>query len=173
MTSHDVRDMLDLPSGDGPRPAKKQKLVGPRPALKGLAREVQNLSGDNPIAIVPEVTVFKKRRAGIRKPAAKWELKPFKNSARNEESLILRHWRRKAEVAPAPVAEEENGEASVPEPVPETEDSTFAKFNVKVQTPKYDDEQYNSKLRSEDWSKDETDYLTRFLPLFDAFFFEK
>lgn len=166
MTSHDVRDMLDLP-GDAPRPAKKQKIAAPRPVLKGLAREVQNLSGDNPIAIVPEVTVFKKRRFGARKPAAKWELKPFKNSARSEDTLVLRHWRRKAEVPPAPVAEDGNGEPSAPQSVPEIDDSTFAKYNVRVQTPKYDDEQYNTKLRSEDWSRDETDYLMDLVQEYD------
>jgi DNA methyltransferase 1-associated protein 1 len=166
MTSHDVRDMLDLP-GDAPRPAKKQKIAVPRPVLKGLAREVQNLSGDNPIAIVPEVTVFKKRRFGARKPAAKWELKPFKNSARNEDTLVLRHWRRKAEVPPAPVAEDGNGEPSAPQSVPEIDDSTFAKYNVSVQTPKYDDEQYNTKLRSEDWSRNETDYLMDLVQEYD------
>jgi DNA methyltransferase 1-associated protein 1 len=166
MSSHDVRDMLDLP-GDAPRPAKKQKIAAPRPVLKGLAREVQNLSGDNPIAIVPEVTVFKKRRFATRKPAAKWELKPFKNSARNEDSLILRHWRRKTEVPPAPVAEDGNGEPSAPQPVSEIEDSTFAKFNVRVQMPKYDDEQYNTKLQSEDWSREETDYLMDLVQEYD------
>lgn len=166
MSSHDVRDMLDLP-GDAPRPAKKQKIAAPRPALKGLAREVQNLGGDNPIAIVPEVTVFKKRRFATRKPAAKWELKPFKNSARNEDSLILRHWRRKAEAPPAPVAEDGNGEPSAPQPASEIEDSTFAKFNVRVQTPKYDDEQYNTKLQSEDWSREETDYLMDLVQEYD------
>jgi DNA methyltransferase 1-associated protein 1 len=166
MTSHDVRDMLDLP-GDGPRPAKKQKIAAPRPVLKGLAREVQNLSGDNPIAIVPEVTVFKKRRFGNRKPAAKWELRAFKNSARNEDSLTLRHWRRKADIPPAPLVEEGNGEQSAPLPVAEVEDSTFAKYNVRVQTPKYDDEQYNTKLRSEEWSRDETDYLMKLVQEYD------
>jgi DNA methyltransferase 1-associated protein 1 len=166
MTSHDVRDMLDLP-GDAPRPTKKQKLAAPRPVLKGLAREVQNLGGDNPIAIVPEVTVFKKRRFATRKPAAKWELKPFKNSARSEHDLILRHWRRKIEASAAPVAEDGNGESSAPQPLPEIDDSTFAKFNVKVQTPKYDDEQYNTKLRSESWSRDETDYLLNLVQEYD------
>ncbi|PMD44250.1 hypothetical protein L207DRAFT_509004 [Hyaloscypha variabilis F] len=166
MSSHDVRDMLDLP-GDAPRPTKKQKIAAPRPVLKGLAREVQNLSGDNPIAIVPEVTVFKKRRFATRKPAAKWELKPFKNSARNGDSLVLRHWRRKTEAPPAPVLENGNGEPSEPQPALEPEDSTFAKYNVRVQTPKYDEEQYNTKLRNEDWSKDETDYLMDLVQEYD------
>ncbi|RDW91328.1 hypothetical protein BP5796_02493 [Coleophoma crateriformis] len=162
MTSHDVRDMLDLPGSAAPRPAKKQKLAGPRPNLKGLAREVQSLGGDNPIAIVPEISIFKKRRLASRKPAAKWELKPFKNSAR-EDDLVLRHWKRKAELPPAPV--EENVETAPVEE--EMEDSTFAKFNVKVNTPKYDDEQYRSRLESDDWTKDETDYLIGLVQEYD------
>ncbi|KAG4431388.1 hypothetical protein IFR05_013130 [Cadophora sp. M221] len=158
MTSHDVRDMLDLPGEAGPRPAKKQKLSAPRPVLKGLAREVQNLSGDNPIAIVPEVTVFKKKKFGSRKPAAKWELRGFKNSARNGDPLVLHHWRRKADPVPGSGGEDGSAEQSArPEPV--VEDSTFAKFNVHVNTPQYTDEQYNLVLRSNDWTKDETDYL--------------
>lgn len=42
MTSADVRDMLDLPTGDGhPRPAKKQKVVEKRPgsAMSGVINE--------------------------------------------------------------------------------------------------------------------------------------
>lgn len=159
MTSHDVRDMLDLPDASS-RPAKKQKLAAPRPVLKGLAREVQNLSGDNPIAIVPEVSVFKKRRFANRKPAAKWELKPFTNSARDGDLLVLRHWRRKTEPPAVHVGEDGNGEAEeAPKPEAPIEDSTFAKFNVRVNVPEYTEEEYNSKLQNQDWSKDETDYL--------------
>lgn len=154
MTSHDVRDMLDLPGEAGPRPAKKQKLTGPKSMLKGLAREVQNLGGDNPIAIVPEVTLFKKKRFGSRKPAAKWELKPFKNSARTDENFILRHWRRKLEdVAPS------GEDMEVDQTEKPIEESTFAKYNVKVSTPTYDDQQYDELLQNKDWTRDETDYL--------------
>ncbi|CZR60397.1 related to SWC4 SWr Complex member [Phialocephala subalpina] len=155
MTSHDVRDMLDLPGEAAPRPAKKQKVAAPRPVLKGLAREVQNLGGDNPIAIVPEVSVFKKKRFGSRKPAAKWENRSFKNSARDDETLVLKHWRRKDESSAAPSGE---GEA-VAQDGGVVEDSTFAKYNVKVITPQYDDEQYQRHLQDNNWSKDETDYL--------------
>ncbi|KAI9054128.1 hypothetical protein LZ554_001299 [Drepanopeziza brunnea f. sp. 'monogermtubi'] len=150
MTSHDVRDMLDLPGEAGPRPGKRQKVSAPRPVLKGLAREVQELGGDNPISIVPEIQSFKKKRFGSRKPAAKWDLRPFKNSARNGEQLVLRHWRRR-----------EDGSAEG------IEDSAFAKFNVKVDTPQYTDEQYNEKLRSGDWTKDETDYLLALVQEYD------
>jgi DNA methyltransferase 1-associated protein 1 len=157
MTSHDVRDMLDLPQEGTPRPTKKQKITGPRPILKGLAREVQNLSGDNPIAIVPEVTVFKKRRFASRKPAAKWEAKPFKNSAR-KDGLILRHWRRK-EDKPAPTAADEGVKDEEVEKKEEIDDSTFAKYNVQVNIPEYTDEEYNLRLQSQDWTRHETDYL--------------
>jgi DNA methyltransferase 1-associated protein 1 len=49
----------------------------------------------------------------------------------------------------------------------ELDDSAFAKFNVQVNLPKYDDEQYESKLKIEDWTKDETDYLMDLAQDFD------
>lgn len=167
MTSHDVRDMLNLPGDAGPRPTKKQKLAGPKSTLKGLAREVQNLSGDNPIAIIPEITTFKKKRFGSRKPAAKWDLRAFHNSAREDKNFVLRHWRRK-EDAPLPSVEDamevENGDG---ESKKATENSTFAKFNVNVTTPTYDDKQYEQHLKNDDWSKAETDYLMGLAQDFD------
>lgn len=172
----DVRDVLNLPAdGAGPRPAKKQKTAGPRPSLKGLAREVQNLGGDNPIAIVPEISTFKKRRFGSRKPAARWEITPFRNSAREDPSLHLRHWKKRTE--PPPQQETtEDGQATESKdeeshkqllPEPEVEDSLFAKFNVKVDIPEYSDEQYRYNLTSNEWSKEETDYLFDLVRDFD------
>lgn len=166
MTSHDVRDMLDLPGTSGPRPAKKQKSAVPKSTLKGLAREVQSLGGDNPIAIVPEVSVFKKRRLISRKPAAKWDFKPFKNSARHD-GLVLRHWRKKAEghqILDGENSPRDQADTRIPQ---EIDDSTFAKFNVRVNVSKYDDEQYKAHLQDEDWSKDETDYLMRLAEEYD------
>ena len=204
MSSSDVRDVLNLPEGSaggsaagGARPAKKQKLSAPRPNLKGLAREVQNLGGDNPIAIVPEVTSFKKRRLANRKPAARWELQPFRNSARDDSTLLLRHWRRTGDdqqqqeqqqqqqqqqeqeqpqppAGPLPNLEQtaaQQGEAGaeVKQEEQKTElktseadriqDSAFAKFNVEVSIPRYTDDQYRQTLTSDEWSKEETDYL--------------
>jgi DNA methyltransferase 1-associated protein 1 len=166
MTSNDVRDMLDLPGTSGPRPAKKQKIAAPKSTLKGLAREVQSLGGDNPIAIVPEISVFKKRRLASRKPAAKWEHRPFRNSARSDD-LVLRHWRRKAEVPPALVGEDGNVEMTDGQVEEQIDDSTFAKFNVRVKVPVYDDEQYKLHLHNEHWSKDETDYLMELAQEYD------
>ncbi|KAM7199392.1 hypothetical protein V8F20_005787 [Naviculisporaceae sp. PSN 640] len=173
MTSHDVRDVLNLPSDHsaGPRPAKKQKITGPRPNLKGLAREVQNLGGDNPIAIVPEEAVFKKRRIANRKPAARWELRPFTNSARGDDgALILRHWRRKAEPGPNQEAGQD-GETQMTDgekkPNEVIEDSAFAKFNVQVSIPQYSEDQYHANLQNNDWTKEETDYLLQLARDFD------
>jgi DNA methyltransferase 1-associated protein 1 len=172
--SVDVRDVLNIPDA-GPRPAKKQKTAAPRTNLKGLAREVQSLGGDNPIAIVPEVSLFKKRRFGSRKPAAKWEMRRFANSARGDNgALVLRHWRRKHEDVPHPEDQMQDVQGQVDqgaehgqEKADVPEDSTFAKFNVQVAVPQYSEDQYKSILRNDDWTKDETDYLLEMVKDFD------
>ena len=171
----DLRDVLDLPSGNTPRPTKKAKASGPRPNLKGLAREVQSLGGDHPIVIAPEVT-FKKKRLISRKPAARWEQRPFKNSARDDQTLVLRHWRRKPVREQEGAAHEdggeqaesaENGAAKDKEEEAELEDSAFAKYNVRVSVPQYSDDQYRLNLQHEDWTKEETDYLMSLVKDFD------
>lgn len=187
MSSSDVRDLLNLPDGSaGVRPSKKQKLSAPRPNLKGLAREVHNLGGDNPIAIVPAVTHFKKRRLANRKPAARWELNPFRNSARDDSTLILRHWKRKEEKSTATTnatgddeglkdaqdGREQSGDVEKPETTEgsvaeELEDSPFAKYNVHVTVPQYSDDQYQQSLKSDHWSKEETDYLMELVKEYD------
>ncbi|KAI1154448.1 hypothetical protein F4825DRAFT_460407 [Nemania diffusa] len=174
MASHDVRDVLNLPAdGAGSRPTRKQKTAAPRPNLKGLAREVQSLGGDNPIAIVPEISTFKKRRFGSRKPAAKWEMIPFRNSARSDQSLQLRHWKKETD--------DQSRATSQPQSDVQTpgvtgmevaktnviDDSGFAKFNVQVDVPQYSEDQYNSNLVNDDWTKDETDYLFSVVRDFD------
>ncbi|KAK7424371.1 swr complex subunit [Neonectria magnoliae] len=161
MTS-DVRDVLNLNDGaSGSRPAKKQKTAAPRPNLKGLAREVHNLGGDNPIAIVPEVTHFKKRRFANRKPASRWELRPFRNSARDDPTLTLRHWRRVGDKAEGDSQEQvpETTDGNAQHPKDEMEDSAFAKYNVQVSVPQYSEGQYQQSLQNSDWTKGETDYL--------------
>ncbi len=167
MASLDVRDVLNLPAeGAGLRPTKKQKTSTARPNLKGLAREVQSLGGDNPIAIVPEIATFKKRRFGSRKPAARWEMRAFRNSARSDQSLHLRHWRERDRrpvegyiTATIGWANPGRNGMEVVRKADVAEDSGFAKFNVQVDVPQYSEDQYASNLVSDDWTKDETDYL--------------
>jgi DNA methyltransferase 1-associated protein 1 len=44
----------------------------------------------------------------------------------------------------------------------------FAKYNVKAQVPKrYTDEQYNRHLKSDDWTREETDYLMDLVEEYD------
>ncbi|KKA29538.1 hypothetical protein TD95_005202 [Thielaviopsis punctulata] len=161
MAASDLRDVLDLPADGpvGPKPSKKAKTFGPRHHLKGLAREVQSLGGDTPIAIVQQQLAFKKKRFASRKPAAKWEMRQFTNSARQDSTLVLRHWKRKDTVALGPHGEEL--------PPSQPEDSAFAKFNVHVQLPQYSDDQYRLHLKSADWTKEETDYLLELAADFD------
>ncbi|KAI0526678.1 hypothetical protein F5B22DRAFT_587020 [Xylaria bambusicola] len=175
MASHDVRDVLNLPSDNaGPRPNKKQKTSTARPNLKGLAREVQSLGGDNPIAIVPEIATFKKRRFGSRKPAARWEMSPFHNSARSDQSLLLRHWRKETEDQSRATSQPQSdgqtpGDNGIEgtKRTDVTEDSSFAKFNVQVDVPQYSEDQYASNLVNDDWTKNETDYLFELARDFD------
>ncbi|KAG5950774.1 swr complex subunit [Claviceps sorghi] len=191
MSSSDIRDVLNLGDSSGSRPSKKQKTTGARPNIKGLAREVLSLGGDNPVAIVPQTTQFKKRRFASRKPAARWELRPFRNSARDDQSLVLRHWRRKDGKDDASAAatqenrsagdgdqqqqqqqQQSQGVGQQPRredtsSVQELEDSTFAKFNVKVHVPQYSRDQYLVLLQNEDWTKEETDYLMEMASEFD------
>jgi DNA methyltransferase 1-associated protein 1 len=144
--------------------------------LKGLAREVQNLGGDNPIAIVPDVSFFKKRRFASRKPAARWELRAFKNSAREDDgSLVLRHWKRKTDHGPPPPPEATQDVESRPtedgmggeKKEARLENSSFAKFNVRVPVPQYNEDQYRSNLQSSEWTKEETDYLLELAKEYD------
>lgn len=185
MTSSDVRDVLNLGDGSsGPRQSKKQKVAVPKPNLKGLAREVLNLGGDNPVSIIPAGNQFKKRRLGGRKPVARWELRQFRNSAREDDSLVLRHWRRvdtkdgfeetqregednessqqrqqQLDGQSQGQNQEQGGESTGLEDKSKMEDSAFAKFNVRIQVPQYSQDQYHVSLQNDDWTKDETDYL--------------
>jgi DNA methyltransferase 1-associated protein 1 len=88
---------------------------------------------------------------------------PFSNEARSD-GLVLRHWQRQVEPAkpaldgPETEGEEQKQEDSAP-PTPEQE-YLFAKYNVKARVPRrYTDEEYNRHLKSDDWSRQETDYL--------------
>ncbi|PQE27608.1 SWR1-complex 4 protein [Rutstroemia sp. NJR-2017a BBW] len=165
MTSNDVRDMLDLPGTAAPRPAKKAKVAANKPKLAGLAREVQSLGGDNPISIVPEGTVFKKKRWTSRKPAARWERVRFKNSARagREDDLMIKHWWK----VPANAGGKNEGEGEKGKGL-DGEDSLFAKYNVPKKVYTYTDEQYEDKLKSDEWTRHETDYLMEMVSEYDS-----
>ena len=90
----------------------------------------------------------------------------FTNPARND-GLVLHHWRKKKIVPPAPtdapntpaeLKTEHETDTRSTQTEPESE-YHFAKFNIKVSGPEYNDEQYETLLKSSEWSKEETDYL--------------
>ncbi|KAL9600106.1 MAG: hypothetical protein Q9179_003337 [Wetmoreana sp. 5 TL-2023] len=167
MSTADVRDMLGL-SGDAQpkvRPPKKSKQEGKGRRPGGLEREILGLHGDRPapplsITEVPKYKEKPKRTQRFRH----WELTPFHNQAR-KDGLILRHWQARDDhnantafpttPADSNAASEEQDER-IPKP---SSDYLFAKYNIHVDRPVYNEEQYNTKLMSEDWTKDETDYL--------------
>jgi DNA methyltransferase 1-associated protein 1 len=83
---------------------------------------------------------------------------PFTNQARSD-GLILKHWRRKPTSLPTG-----NGEDIAMEEQDTTdgfvEDSAeFLKYDIKPDMPDFTDEEYDAHLRSDEWSREETDYL--------------
>jgi DNA methyltransferase 1-associated protein 1 len=98
---------------------------------------------------------------------------PFKNAARSDE-LVLRHWQRKRDAGKL-IAQTEPTDGGIddkkePEVSKSKEEDVypFAKYNVKAQCPKrYTDEQYNKHLRSDNWSREETDYLMDLVQEYD------
>ena len=83
---------------------------------------------------------------------------PFTNPARND-GLVLKHWRRKPTAAP-PVQEGDDAAMQDSEPTGYIENcADYVKYNITVDMPDFTDEEYENHLRSDDWSREETDYL--------------
>lgn len=88
------------------------------------------------------------------------------NSAR-KDGLILHHWRREGEASltPAglPVTPADSNAASEMDTDDKTasglQDSMAAKWNVKIERPRYSDEEYDTYFKSDQWTREETDYL--------------
>lgn len=173
MMGSDARDMMGLSSAGPPKPAPaktpKPKIRGPT----GMSREVMDLKfeGAPPISIV--APKFKEKPKLPFKPRP-WENTPFSNSAR-KDGLILKHWRRKGDMtnvgAGMPVTPADSNAASEMETDDKAastiHDSYWAKYNVKIEHPKYTNEQYETHLKNDDWSKEETDYLMDLATDFD------
>lgn len=128
-----------------------------------MSREVLDLNyeGAPPISIV--APKFKEKPKLPFKPRA-WEETPFGSSAR-KDGLILKHWRRKGDavtMGQLPVTPADSNAASEmdqDDKGPTIPDAHWAKYNVRIPRPQYSDEEYEAHLKSDDWSKEETDYL--------------
>ncbi|KAK5221744.1 chaperone ATPase hsp78 [Exophiala xenobiotica] len=174
-STSDIRDIMNLGQAGPRQPApKKKKVVDPQARVTGFKREVQALMGDSvpPIAIVEQRSY--KSRPSISQKLFKprhWEERPFQHGARTD-GLVLRHWKRSIPGSQArpPTVTGVEGSTDVEitddsEVAPAVQELLFEdefpshKWNVKVQIPSYTDEQYENLLKSDDWTKQETDYL--------------
>lgn len=167
----DVLDILDAsrpqieeaPAAPIAKRGPKPKTPKPPPIMRrkpeGMHRELFALlntcDSDTPLLPtdfgLPSQNSYKQIRANLSiKQPRKWRLKEFTNSAR-KDGLILKHWER-LDVT--------------------REDYSFAKFNVKLDNfiPKYDDNEYNTHLVCDQWTREETDYLMQMCVRFDLRF---
>lgn len=171
MAAADVRDMLDLPAEGQPRPHKKQKVAERRP--EGVPRELYALLGERAPPIAITENRYKGRPKWISKSRVRpWRMVPFTNGARSD-GLVLRHWQRVEEPVKTSMPEgtdmneDEKKELEAKLNSPEQE-YPFAKYNVKARVPRrYTDEEYNKHLRSDHWTREETDYLMDIVQEYD------
>ena len=100
------------------------------------------------------------------------ELSPFTNPSR-DDGLVLRHWRKKKEphgITPGPATPADTEMGGVVKNEPESKPTVadnFARFNIKISGPEYTEEEYDAHLRSDGWTKEETDYLVNLVMDFD------
>ncbi|KIV99278.1 uncharacterized protein PV09_09046 [Verruconis gallopava] len=166
-SSRDVKDIMGLAAQNGAAPAAAPAPKKPKPVatkrLTGINREVLALHGDRapPVSILDSTKTFRAKLKRDFKPAH-WEFAPFTNEARTD-GLRLRHWKRhKPNKAPAAAAAPDAGPDAmdIENKDPDaSEPYRFAKYNVDISVPQYDDEKYEAHLKSDDWSREETDYL--------------
>lgn len=193
----DARDILGMPAVGGPvqPPTKKAKVVaGPR--VTGMKREIQDLQGDHAPPIPLTHNKYKSKPAYMNKAfkPRHYELRPFQNNARTD-GLVLRHWKRKRPTSDAVVL---SGVSGREKSLQDDEDSRMIdadagqngnlengvtpilryddefpleKFNVRVDVPSYTDEEYDLLLKSDDWTKEETDYLMGLCKSYDLRWF--
>ena len=98
------------------------------------------------------------------------DMTPFRNEAR-EDGLMLRHWKKRDTSAPNfPVTPADSNAASemeTDEKPAKTEAYPFTKFNIKIKGPSYTEEQYETHLKNDNWTKEETDYLVNLAKDYD------
>lgn len=92
-------------------------------------------------------------------------MNPFSNDARTD-GLVLRHWERQSEATNAPAIEgpetedDQKKEEQGDNKDAEKQEYPFAKYNIKAKIPnRYTTDEYNRHLKSDEWSREETDYL--------------
>lgn len=177
-STKDIHDIMGMGGGPVQKPAnkKKKKPVEAQPRLSGISREVQALMGDSvpPVQIV-EAPKYKSKPSLAAKhfKPRHWEERPFSPGARSD-GLSLNHWKR-ATVLQRPHqanADVEMGEGEKEkEPLKAEyqfeEEFPMEKWDISIRVPQYTDEQYEKHFNTDDWSREETDYLMRLASEYD------
>lgn len=163
-STKDIHDIMGM-GGAVQKPAnkKKKKVVETQPRLSGISREVQALMGDSvpPVQIV-ETPKYKSKPTLASKffKPRHWEQVSFKHGARTDD-LVLKHWKRAIPSSKPPQTngdvEMSNGDQGLDHQY--EEEFPMEKWDVQIRVPKYTDEQYEKYFTSDDWSREETDYL--------------
>ncbi|KIJ57071.1 hypothetical protein M422DRAFT_57555 [Sphaerobolus stellatus SS14] len=161
-SSADIRDILSLPNpnhpagpsnapGAGPSappPPPQQKKAPKHTKPEGISRELYSLIGDNApsLAAVQRAKVKMRAKPDLGRGKVRWEWRSFTNGAR-DDGLKLGHWEKiKAE-----------------QPV----DYPFAKYNTSTNVYSYTAEEYETLLKDDEWTKEETDYLFSLVKEYD------
>lgn len=181
-TTSDIRDIMNLGQAGPRQPApKKKKHSEPQVRMTGINREVQALMGDSvpPIAIVDQ-SLYKPRPSLARSFVPRhWEEKQFQHGGRTD-GLVLKHWKRAIPgtnqrrslvtdmntSADVEMSDESKAAPAVQEYSFEEEYPSH-KWSISVSVASYTDEQYQNFLKSEEWTKEETDYLMELCRGFD------
>lgn len=98
------------------------------------------------------------------------DMTSFRNEAR-KDGLMLRHWKKRDTSAPnfpaTPADSNATSEMETDEKPVKAEVYPFTKFNIKIEGPSYTEEQYETHLKSDKWSKEETEYLVNLTKEYD------
>ncbi|CAO1624477.1 unnamed protein product [Sympodiomycopsis kandeliae] len=177
------------PSARPPTGPPSRHRPNKKPKIDGITRELHALLGDN----APSLAVahhdarlmlgeadgeagaqagpgeggyrpkYVKRKE--RKPR-KWKMEEFMNPARKDD-LVLKHW--VADDGQLEGQEDEADGTGSSSQMPRRE-YPFAAFNTSSGVFSYTNEEYNSYLKDEDWSKEETDHLMDLCQTYDLRF---
>jgi len=129
-----------------PPPSRAMKLkTGGKPIWEWMAEKEGTVNTADLPPAVPSTVKVGTRNIDPKKPARKWAWAPFTSSSR-PDGLVLRHWVR----------------AGVEYP-----DYPFARFDIHLDPVAYSTDEYKSYLKSESWTKGETDLLMELARCFE------
>ena len=136
---------------------KKKAVIGKLGKRNRLGREVKGLQSNMLGADLEEeeeaplASVFgsMKKKAKVTKKVAPWTKWSYQ-SREDGKGVTLTHVRPRSDI--------------------NKEKNAFLKLNIPFEMLKYDDEQYNRLLVSEDWTREETDQLMELCEMFDGRF---